>query len=94
MQDEVLNFIHRRFPSDDNWLSGNCYYFTIILKSRFPYGEIWYDLVEGHFLYEYRGKFYDWSGVVKPNKNHLVNWFTYALDDPLHYERIVKDVIQ
>ena len=33
--DEVIEFIKRRFPTDSNWLSGNCYYFAKILQERF-----------------------------------------------------------
>ena len=31
----VLEFIHRRFPQDSNWLTGNCYHFALILSSVF-----------------------------------------------------------
>lgn len=37
---KIEEFINRRFPNDCNWLSGNCYYFAIILKDRFPEGNI------------------------------------------------------
>lgn len=42
---EVLEFIHRRFPVDCDWLSGNCFYFAIILKSNFKSGDIYYDVI-------------------------------------------------
>ena len=49
MNDDILDFIARRFPitegDNDHWMTTNCYYFARILKSRFK-GEIWYDLVE------------------------------------------------
>ena len=59
--DKIEEFINRRFQSDCDWLEGNCYYFARILKMRFK-GEIWYDLVEGHFLFRSFDKFYDWGG--------------------------------
>ena len=52
--DKIEEFINRRFPSNCDWLEGNCYYFARILKMRFK-GEIWYDLVEGHFLFRKGG---------------------------------------
>ena len=57
--DEVLEFIYRRFPKDSDWVNGNCYYFSLILQDRFPGGEIYYDVIDGHFLYCYNGKYYD-----------------------------------
>lgn len=98
--DKIEEFIKRRFQSDCNWLEGNCYYFARILKMRFK-GEIWYDLVEGHFLFRYFDKFYDWSGwregydLSEPSSvENLVKWTDYRNIDPVHYDRIVRDVIK
>lgn len=65
--DAVLDFIHRRFPdSYDNshWLSGNCFYFSIILHTRFPQSSIVYDVISGHFLTLIDKSLYDASGLV------------------------------
>lgn len=98
--DKIEEFINRRFQSNCDWLEGNCYYFARILKMRFK-GEIWYDLVEGHFLFRNFDKFYDWSGLReeydfdKPETvENLVKWADYKRIDPVHYERIVRDVIE
>lgn len=98
--DKIEEFINRRFQSDCDWLEGNCYYFARILKMRFK-GEIWYDLVEGHFLFRSFDKFYDWGGwreeydFSKPETvENLVKWADYKRVDPVHYERIVRDVIE
>lgn len=98
--DKVEEFINRRFQSDCDWLEGNCYYFARILKMRFK-GEIWYDLVEGHFLFRHFDKFYDWSGwreeydFSKPETvDNLVKWSNYKVFDPAHYDRITRDVIE
>lgn len=32
---KALEFIHRRFPQDSNWLTGNCYHFALIFIQRF-----------------------------------------------------------
>lgn len=98
--DKIEEFINRRFQSDCDWLEENCYYFARILKMRFK-GEIWYDLVEGHFLFRSFDKFYDWGGwrkeydFDKPETvENLVKWSDYKRIDPVHYERIVRDVIE
>jgi hypothetical protein len=80
-------------------MEGNCYYFARILKTRFK-GEIWYDLVDGHFLFKQGDCFYDWTGLRteynmdKPETvDNLVKWSDYKKIDPVHYDRIVRDVI-
>ena len=102
MNNEILEFITRRFPieKDCDWMTGNCYYFARILKMRFK-GEIWYDLVDGHFLFRHYDNFYDWTGLRneydlnKPETvDNLVKWSTYRFIDPVHYDRIVRDVIE
>ena len=90
---EVLEFIHRRFPVDCNWLSGNCFYFAIILKSNFKSGDIYYDVINGHFLFLYDGKYYDWSGIVIPD-GVLIRWKDFKKYDPLQYDIIVRDCVQ
>lgn len=99
--DEVIEFIKRRFPTDSNWLSGNCYYFAKILQERFG-GELYYDLVDGHFLLMLNGRYYDWSGLRRRERcmddfsrpvSNVVKWEGYEKIDPLHYNRIVRDVI-
>ena len=63
-------------------------------------GEIWYDLVDGHFLFKQGDYFYDWTGcrteyqMDKPETvDDLVKWSDYKKIDPVHYDRIVRDVI-
>lgn len=88
----VLDFIQRRFPTDCNWLTGNCYYFAQILKERFS-GEIWYDPIEGHFVTKIENEFYDWSGIRKFDYE-LYKWNDYWKIDYLHMERILRDCIR
>lgn len=92
MKDEVLDFIQRRFERDCNWLDGNCYYFAIILKDRFPEGELYYDVIYGHFVFQYQNQYYDWTGVVK-STGYLVNWDKFDEYDFLQKEIIVRDCI-
>ena len=86
---EVLEFIRRRFKSDCNWLNGNCYYFALILDDRFPGGTIYYDVIYGHFIYQYKGKYYDWSGETNPN-GYLVDWSKFDEYDSLQKKHIIE----
>lgn len=92
--DKILEWIHRRFPQDSNWLNGNCYQFALLLNSTFE-GEIVYDPIDGHFLfYSVCGRFYDWSGIRVYSRSYsqtFVKWSNYRQEDPLHYERVMRD---
>lgn len=94
MTDKILKFISNRFPIDCNWLTGNCFYFAQILKSRFPEGEIYYDVIFGHFLFKIYNNYYDWSGKVE-SIGQPVKWDTFQSEyDSLQYERIIKDCVK
>ena len=89
-KDTVLEFIQRRFgDTDANWCTGNCYYFSIILKDRFPKGKIMYDPIDNHFLFKYRGKVYDHTGLPKI-EDELIPWDEYEAYDELDYKRVIK----
>lgn len=93
MNDEVIEFIRRRFPSDSNWLTGNCYYFALILSGRFG-GRILYDAIDGHFVTEIGGLKYDWSGVVdESGKHHYVPWDDFEDYDKFRREAVVEGCI-
>ena len=96
MNSEIIDFLNRHFPSetDCRWLNGNCYYMAAILQTRFPGGQIYYDRVDGHFLYYYRGHYYDWTGERFPEKTALANWDTYFYQDPDHWKRIWDDIVK
>lgn len=92
--DEVLEFIKRRFKNDCKWLDGNCYYFSLILHDRFKSGDILYDVLDGHFLYKYNNKYYDWSGEVSAiNYDYLVVWEDFDKYDHIQKQRIITDCI-
>ena len=91
--DEVIDFIIRRFPNDSAWLNGNCYYFSRILKDRFPDGEIFYDVIYGHFIFKYNDNYYDYSGVNLQNDGYRVPWDSFDNYDSIQKKRIIRDCI-
>ena len=91
---EVLKFIKERFPENNSWLNGNCYYFAIILKARFPRGIVMYDVIDGHFITSIDGIKYDWSGIISDDENHYyVEWDSFNEYDALQKQTIVRDCI-
>ena len=89
--DKVLDFIKRRFQIDSHFLDGNCYYFAVILKSRFPKGDIYYDVIDGHFIFKINNKFYDFTGEI--NVSSPVKWSDFNDYDSLQKLRIIRDCI-
>lgn len=90
---EIIEFINRRFPEDSNWLTGNCYYFSLILKDRFPGGSVFYDVINGHFVFKYKGSYYDWTGMVKSN-GYLIEWDKFDEYDLNQKQVIIRDCIK
>lgn len=89
---EILEFIKRRFPVDCNWITGNCYYFAIILLSRFPEGTVYYDVINGHFIFKCDDHYYDWTGIIEPD-GYLVEWNKFDEYDSLLKQRIIRDCL-
>ncbi len=91
---QVLEFIKRRFPIDNKWTDGNCYYFAVILKSRFSEGIILYDVIDGHFVTHIDGQNYDWSGIVSDEgKHYYVEWDIFDQYDELQKQSIINQCI-
>ena len=95
--DEILAFINRRFKDDCHWTDGNCYYFAIILKHRFPHLEIVYLAIDGHFMAKDANTnlLYDFNGVHAEDE---INDKIFLLDDirkedSLWYDRIIRDCV-
>ena len=89
---EILDFICRRFHNNCEWLTGNCYYFALILKDRFPQGDIYYDVINGHFVFKYEDKYYDWTGLIQPN-GYLVVWSDFDKYDKRQKYVIIRDCL-
>lgn len=95
MDNKIEDFIQRRFPIDNNWLNGNCYFFAVILRAAFG-GKIIYNPIDGHFLLYVDGGYYDWSGLRTYSQseiNTFVDWENYHLKDISHWHHIVRDCI-
>lgn len=92
MNNEILKFIKRRFRKDCDWTDGNCYYFALILKDRFPEGKIFYDVLYGHFVFQYQDKYYDWTGIAD-SLGDIVEWDKFEEFDSVQKKRIIRDCI-
>ena len=91
---QVLEFIRRRFPDDCNWVSGNCYYFAVILKARFSEAVVYYDVIYGHFVVKIKGAYYDHNGVVDLTDRYLVEWDKFDDYDARQKQVIIRDCIR
>ena len=96
MEDQVLEFIKRRFPIDCNWCNGNCYWFAAMLHMRFPNLKIWLFPIENHFMVGDREKFYDWNGIrfLSDCEEVPIEWDKVEQFDSLYFQHIVRDCIQ
>lgn len=91
---EIYDFITSRFPKESHWMDGNCYYFAVILQTRFG-GKIFYDVIHGHFVTEIDGVNYDWSGKYEyDNDCVLIPWEDFQQYDEVQYQRIVDCCIK
>lgn len=88
----VEEFIKKRFNIDCNWLDGNCYYFSIILKARFPQAIILYDIINGHFVVDIDNEYYDWTGKIDKT-GIFIKWENFDNYDPIRKKRIIRDCI-
>ena len=88
--DKILEFIKRRFETDCNWTNGNCYWFALILKKRFPKCKIYYLPIEGHFVVKYKGQFYDWTGIVELEEEPI-KFSKLKKMDTLWYSHLIRD---
>lgn len=101
---EVLDFIHRRFPHDCNWLNGNCLWFAFILQKRFPNMEILYLPIQGHFITglkvindtpqnsNIKTVYFDWTGEIEP-KEEVWSLSKIKEEDDLLYSHLIRDCL-
>ena len=93
---EVLEFIahfHKvKNPEviDNLFTNGCCYWFSLLLHSRFKGSIIMYDPIENHFVTKIEDRLYDVTGDVT-GKYNVIDWETY--DDDIHKKRIISQCI-
>ena len=90
MQDEVLEFIQRRWQQDSHWLYGNCYWFARVLCEKFPYLKIYYMPIIGYFVAGTPSRYYDWTGLNK-DKEKPILFEQLCAEDLLWGEHILRD---
>lgn len=91
MKDMILEFIKRRFDIDCHWTDGNCYYFAVILKERFPEVNIFYMPIRGHFVVrDSEGNYYDFNGLVDMDEEPLSLDYLEN-EEPMWYSRLMAD---
>lgn len=97
MHDEVMYFINKfkcldKAAIEDVFLHGNCYWFAQILMLRFPKNSsLHYMEIEGHFIVQIDGRFYDISGERKDLKEIPTEWKYFQEIEPNHTKRIYKN---
>ena len=89
-QEEILDFIRRRWRKDANWTDGNCLWFALILHKRFPYSRIYYMPIRGHFITKIAGIFYDATGIIIPDEI-VQSLAELKRTDSLLYNRLIRD---
>lgn len=99
METQVLKFINdfkKQHPAEieDTFLHGYCYWFAMILNSRFGVinTEIYYLPIQNHFITKIKDKFYDITGEVIPDEKPYL-WCIYAMTDMSECKRIIRDCI-
>ena len=97
-QQDILNFIEKfKFLEKQTierlFTRGNCYYFAIILKERFKYGDIYYLPITNHFVWKYNGKYYDICGEYGTNEK-AYKWEAFKKQDELLAKRIERDCLR
>ena len=90
MNNEVIEFISRRWTLDSHFTDGNCYWFALILTIRFPYLQLYYLPIIGHFIAGDGEKFYDFNGLYTLDESPYP--FTQLMNnDPIWGARLLRN---
>lgn len=92
----ILQFIDHFKGSEDTFLNGCCYWFSVILYDRFfseRVVEIYYEPVEGHFITKIDNRYYDVRGDVTElyRGKPMYNMYEMYQNDVRMYERLMRD---
>lgn len=81
----------------DCFSNGNCFWFSYILKARFPYGEICYFPIYNHFVYKAFNRIFDITGDCTTNydTSQMISWSEYQIKElgSSHLDRLIDDCI-
>lgn len=86
----ILDFIKRRWSQDSHWIDGNCLWFATILRLRFPEVIICYLPIPGHFVVEFQGEYFDWTGLVEIGKQPVYVFTELMKIEPNYTQRILE----
>ena len=99
---DILQFIDKfkEYEKDNvlvkTFTEGFCYYFALILKSRFPEGKIYYYFPE-HFVFKYQDRLYDITGDCTEMWNDqeaLYDWEEFQKIEPSISKSTIRDCIE
>ena len=94
LEEEILSFIKERFANDNNWLTGNCYWFSQILCLRFHL-QCFYQPIKGHFISGDGNCFFDWTGKVTDiEDDRPILYNDICEKDPIWAARLYRDCIK
>lgn len=89
----ILQWISHFKGAAYTFTNGCCYWFAYILQEHFG-ATIWYAPVQGHFVGEINGIFYDANGVYTPPINErMITWEEIQILDPLWAKHITRDCV-
>ena len=96
IKSDVLEFIEKfkfSFKKELEYIftSGNCYYFSLILKERFK-GEIYYLPIANHFICKIDAEYYDITGVAAMNEKPI-SWDSYKATEIKNAQRVERECV-
>ena len=83
----IVQFIQQFDKDKDTFLYGMCYWFAVILSSRFG-GEIYYNDIDNHFATLIGNSLYDVTGELY-NKSEFIPWEQYSPNSS-ERKRVIK----
>lgn len=96
-RDKIVKFIEdfKQYDTDGTlektFLNGYCYWFAYMLDGRFLNARIQYEPIEGHFVTEIDGRYYDIRGDVTDIYKESKVW--YSEDYCFEFDSIVNGCI-
>lgn len=97
LKEQIKDFQQRRFAQDNNWTTGNCYWYAQILQIRFPQLDIYYQPINNHWIAGNKNLniYADWDGIYTFTElqEKPILWTEYVKLDFRHALRLIKQCI-